>query len=50
MIISKMLANMVQFLSEAFIRIFSPTDDAYPVTGFQPFTGVPHRRGRTAYW
>lgn len=30
MMISKSLSRVVQFLSEAFMRIFSPTDDAYP--------------------
>lgn len=50
MMISKSLARVVQFLSEAFMRIFSPTDDAYPMTGFQPFTGVPYKRGRLASW
>ena len=45
-----MLANMAQFISEAFMRIFSPTDDAYPVTGFQPFTGIPYKAKRAAHW
>ncbi|MBK1987049.1 nicotinate phosphoribosyltransferase [Sphaerospermopsis aphanizomenoides BCCUSP55] len=50
MAITKMLASMIQFLSEAFMRIFSPTDDAYPVIGFQPFTGIPYKRGKAASW
>ncbi|MFM2061484.1 MAG: hypothetical protein RLZZ507_1154 [Cyanobacteriota bacterium] len=50
MAISKMLASMTQFISEAFMRIFSPTDDAYPVTGFQPFTGIPYKRRNAASW
>ncbi|BAZ79820.1 MAG: nicotinate phosphoribosyltransferase [Sphaerospermopsis kisseleviana] len=50
MFISRMLASMTQFISEAFMRIFSPTDDAYPVTGFQPFTGVPYKRRKAASW
>ncbi|TPX28538.1 nicotinate phosphoribosyltransferase [Cylindrospermopsis raciborskii] len=50
MMISKSLARVVQFLSEAFMRIFSPTDDAYPMTGFQPFTGIPYKRHKFASW
>jgi hypothetical protein len=50
MAISKMLASMTQFISEAFMRIFSPTDDAYPVIGFQPFTGIPYKRRNAASW
>lgn len=50
MMISKSLSRVVQFLSEAFMRIFSPTDDAYPMTGFQPFTGIPYKRHKFASW
>jgi hypothetical protein len=49
MTISKMFANMVQFISEAFMRIFTPANDAYPVTGVQPFTGNIHKKGK-AVW
>jgi hypothetical protein len=34
----KGLATMIQFVSEAFIEIFSDTDN-YPATGLQPFDG-----------
>ncbi|MEC4805219.1 MAG: hypothetical protein SAJ12_09480 [Jaaginema sp. PMC 1079.18] len=37
--ISIMLDRVGQYLLEAFSRIFSPTDDAYPAVGFQPFSG-----------
>ncbi|WP_353930058.1 nicotinate phosphoribosyltransferase [Okeanomitos corallinicola TIOX110] len=50
MIISRVLASMIQFISEAFMRIFSPTDDAYPVIGFQPFTGVAYKKRHAANW
>ncbi|TAF09625.1 MAG: nicotinate phosphoribosyltransferase [Nostocales cyanobacterium] len=50
MAISKMLANITQFVSEAFMRIFSPTDDAYPMIGFQPFTGIPYKERNAASW
>jgi hypothetical protein len=32
------------------MRIFSPADDAYPVIGVQPFTGIPFRKGRAQSW
>ncbi|MFM7365698.1 MAG: nicotinate phosphoribosyltransferase [Cuspidothrix sp.] len=49
MAISKSFANMAQFISEAFMRIFSPANDAYPVIGVQPFTGDIYKKGK-AYW
>ena len=36
-----MLDNVVQYISEAVTRIFSPSDDAYPIIGIQPFSGEP---------
>ncbi len=46
MTISKMFANMAQFISEAFMRIFTPANDSYPVTGVQPFTGNRHKKDK----
>ncbi|TAG98476.1 MAG: isochorismate synthase [Oscillatoriales cyanobacterium] len=37
--LSKSLTNAMRFVSEAAIRLFSPTDDNYPNTGVQPFEG-----------
>jgi len=37
--LSKSLTNAMRFISEAAIRLFSPTDDNYPNTGVQPFEG-----------
>jgi hypothetical protein len=37
--LSKSLTNVMRFVSEAVIRLFSPTDDNYPNTGVQPFEG-----------
>ncbi len=31
-------------LAEAVLRIFSPSDDDYPATGIQPFSGDPARK------
>ncbi|MBD2567983.1 MULTISPECIES: nicotinate phosphoribosyltransferase [Nostocaceae] len=50
MAIFKILASITQFISEAVIRIFGPNDDAYPIIGFQPFTGDPYKRGRAESW
>lgn len=33
------IKGIVQYLTEGFARIFSPTDDRYPVIGVQPFEG-----------
>ncbi len=45
MAITKMLASITQYISEAVMRIFGPTDDAYPTIGVQPFTGDPYKKG-----
>jgi len=37
--LSKSLANAMRYVSEAAIRIFSPSDDNYPNSGVQPFDG-----------
>ena len=47
MFISRMLSNITQYISEAVMRIFAPSDDAYPISGVQPFSGEIYR-GRTA--
>ncbi|MBF2004874.1 MULTISPECIES: hypothetical protein [Chlorogloeopsis] len=47
--ISKLLARLTQYITEAAIRIFGPSDDAYPNTGVQPFSGDPYKE-RTANW
>jgi hypothetical protein len=49
MAISKMFANMAQFISEAFMRIFTPANDAYPVIGIQPFTGSIYKKGKVGW-
>lgn len=44
MSISKTLGNILQYLSEGVARIFSPTDDEYPLIGVQPFAGEPYKQ------
>jgi hypothetical protein len=39
MTIHNTLKYMVQYITEAFIRIFGPNDDQYPSIGVQPFEG-----------
>ncbi len=44
MSIKQRLQQVVQYLSEAVARIFSPRDDDYPETGVQPFKGEVDKR------
>ncbi|MEH1950740.1 MAG: hypothetical protein V7K77_27845 [Nostoc sp.] len=50
MAISQIIANIIQYISEAAMRIFGPTDDAYPTIGVQPFTGVPYDKRTADTW
>jgi hypothetical protein len=43
--IAKTIESIRQYLSGALARIFGPTDDKYPETGVQPFTGDPYKEG-----
>ncbi|MGD1919095.1 MAG: hypothetical protein ACFCAD_09480 [Pleurocapsa sp.] len=40
MIISKTVKNVIQYITEGFIEIFSPNKDSYPEVGFQPYGGT----------
>ncbi|WP_162491111.1 hypothetical protein [Nostoc piscinale] len=44
MAISQIIARITEYISEAAMRIFGPTDDQYPNTGVQPFTGEPYKK------
>ncbi len=37
----KVLQSIVQYFTEAFVRVFGPSDDEYPTVGVQPFEGEP---------
>lgn len=50
MAISRILASIAQYISEAAMRSFGPNDDAYPVIGIQPFTGEPYKEGTADNW
>ncbi len=40
------LARILQYLSDAVARIFSPNRDNYPATGPQPYTGTPNKESQ----
>jgi hypothetical protein len=40
-VITKLFRNMIDFVSAAVSRIFGLTDDEYPSTGVQPYSGDP---------
>ncbi|AFZ03346.1 hypothetical protein [Calothrix sp. PCC 6303] len=48
--ISKKIANATRYVVEAAMRVFSPTDDRYPNTGVQPFTGTPYKHSKSNHW
>ncbi|HEY9665479.1 MAG TPA: hypothetical protein V6C91_01680 [Coleofasciculaceae cyanobacterium] len=48
--IYKLFSSVTQYISEAVVRIFGPIDDAYPVTGVQPFSGEPFQENKRADW
>lgn len=37
----KLIDSLNNFFAEAISRIFSPSDDAYPNVGVQPYSGDP---------
>jgi hypothetical protein len=39
--IFRWMQDIVQFLLNGVSRLFEPTDDNYPQTGVQPFSGEP---------
>ncbi|MBD1841020.1 hypothetical protein H6F78_18100 [Coleofasciculus sp. FACHB-64] len=50
MSLTRTFDNIIQYFSGAIARIFGLSDDAYPVTGVQPFTGEPFREHRGEDW
>ena len=40
MIVVRIVGNLIQFISEGFIGIFSPDNDNYPAVGVQPYGGT----------
>ncbi len=50
MAMCRMLAGIMQYISEAVMRSFTPNDDVYPYIGVQPFTGEPYQEGTNENW
>ena len=48
--ISRMIDSVFHYISEAATRIFSPSDDAYPAIGVQPFAGDCFKQRQGADW
>lgn len=48
--IYRLLESITRYISEAVVRIFGPSDDAYPATGVQPFSGEPFHGNKKADW
>jgi hypothetical protein len=38
--------KIVRYIAQGSVRIFSPTQDDYPETGVQPFSGEPGDKSR----
>ena len=45
--ISQRVLSILQYLFEGLARIFTLTDDEYPLIGVQPFTGEPQKPGES---
>ena len=43
------IQNLVQYIWDGASRLFKPTDDDYPKTGVQPFSGDPNRDQEESY-
>ena len=50
MVVSTTVKNIIQYITEAFLRIFSPTDDHYPAIGVQPFEGTIYNSDSRLDW
>ncbi len=45
--ITRWLTDSFHYIFGAAVRIFSPSDDAYPAVGLQPYEGDPYYSGWT---
>lgn len=50
MTITATVKNIVQYFTEGFLKIFSPSQDSYPATGIQPFGGTIPQYSNGLYW
>ncbi len=45
------IMETIRYVGKAITRIFGPTDDEYPPTGVQPFTGErPNKKKKRFSW
>jgi hypothetical protein len=42
--VQRLVENVMQYVSGAVVRIFSPSDDNYPNSGVQPYEGRPTKK------
>lgn len=40
MIVTRTVKDIFQYITEGFIKIFSPSNDHYPAVGVQPYGGT----------
>lgn len=50
MMLSRVFAIIVEYISEAVMEIFAPEHDDYPIIGIQPFTGKPYKNKASYKW
>ncbi len=50
MIVTKTIKNIVQYITEGFVEIFSPSEDSYPAVGLQPYAGTIASRKSRHNW
>ena len=50
MIVSKAVKDIVQYITEGFVAIFSPNKDDYPAIGVQPYGGTIVRHDSFYEW
>jgi hypothetical protein len=50
MIVERSIKDFIQYITEAFVRIFSPNDDEYPAIGVQPFEGEVYQSNSGLDW
>lgn len=48
--IYKLFNSITQYILEAVARTFTPTDDAYPAIGIQPYSDTPFNKSKRADW
>lgn len=50
MIVAKTVKDIIQYITEGFVEIFSPDRDSYPNVGFQPYSGTINNQNGYSQW